>query len=227
MRIILINPNTSVETTKRMVEIARTTAGDAAHIKGLTASSGANLITDVAALSKAAEAVAEMIDQLTANEPDGVLISAFGDPGLEAVRAVCSCPVAGIAEASMIEAARGGRRFGVATTTPALVDSIRKRVASYGFSPQFTGTRTTAGDPVNLMGRADDLVSELAQAVRETVELDGAEAVIIGGGPLGDAAGELSRMLDVPVIEPIPAGVRLLLGLGRRAHQSDGAGALT
>lgn len=47
------------------------------------------------------------------------------------------------------------------------------------------------------MGRADDLVSELAQAVRETVELDGAEAVIIGGGPLGGAAGELSRMLVI------------------------------
>lgn len=41
MRIALINPNTSVETTKRMVEIARRTAGDAAHIEGLTASSGA------------------------------------------------------------------------------------------------------------------------------------------------------------------------------------------
>lgn len=84
------------------------------------------------ALSKAAEAVAELIDQLTANEPDGVLISAFGDPGLDAMRPVCSCPVARIAEASMTEAARDGRRFGVATTTPALVDSIRKRAASYG-----------------------------------------------------------------------------------------------
>jgi allantoin racemase len=211
MRIVLINPNTSRETTERMVGIARRAAGDEADIEGLTVDSGADLITDEAALSNAAEAVAEVIGRLTEVEPDGVLISAFGDPGLDAVRAACSCPVAGIAEASMIEAGRGGRRFGVATTTPALVDSIRKRAESYGFGGQFTSVRTTPGDPAALMGRADDLLAALAQAVREAVELDGAEAVIIGGGPLGGVACDLSRMLDVPVIEPIPAGVRVLL----------------
>jgi len=226
MRIVLINPNTSRETTERMVEIARHTAGGKAEIEGLTVRSGADLITDEAALSKAAEAVAEIIGRFADDEPDGVLISAFGDPGLDAVREACSCPVVGIAEASMFEAGRGGRRFGVATTTPSLVDAIRKRAESYGFGGQFTSVRTTPGDPAALMGRADDLVAALAQAVREAVELDGAEAVIIGGGPLGDAAGDLSRRLDVPVIEPIPAGIRLLLEhhYGRRQEALAGGG---
>lgn len=211
MRIVLVNPNTSQATTDRMVEIARRTAGAGAEIKGLTVGSGADLITDEAALATAGEAVAAMIGALTSGEPDGVLISAFGDPGLEAVRSACSCPVVGIAEASMIEAGRGGRRFAVATTTPDLVDLIHKRAELYGFGAQFTSVRTTPGDPAALMSRTDDLVSALAEAVREAVELDGAEAVIIGGGPLGGAACDLSRMLDVPVIEPIPAGIRVLL----------------
>lgn len=211
MRIVLVNPNTSKETTDRMVEIARRTAGTRAEIEGLTVSSGADLITDEAALTIAGEAVAAMIGELISEEPDGVLISAFGDPGLEAVRSACSCPVVGIAEASMIEAGQGGRRFAVATTTPELVNSIHKRAEAYGFAEQFTSVRTTPGNPTALMSRADDLVSALAQAVREAVELDGAEAVIIGGGPLGGAACDLSRLLDVPVIEPIPAGIRVLL----------------
>ncbi|MER9418319.1 aspartate/glutamate racemase family protein [Mesorhizobium sp. M0306] len=45
-----------------------------------------------------------------------------------------SCiPVAGIAEAGIIEAASDGRRFSVVTTTPGLILAIHERVAKYGY----------------------------------------------------------------------------------------------
>lgn len=51
----------------------------------------------------------------------------------------------------------------------------------------------------------------LAEAVEACVADDGAEAVIIGGGPLGEAAEALQGSFAVPVIGPIPAACRVLV----------------
>ena len=53
------------------------------------------------------------------------------------------------------------------------------------------------------------LVEALAEACAEAIETMGAEALVIGGGPLGQAAQSLNLRFSVPVIAPIPAAVRL------------------
>jgi hypothetical protein len=55
------------------------------------------------------------------------------------------------------------------------------------------------------------MTEALRQAVAACIELDKAEAVIIGGGPLGNAAIALTPMFSIPVIAPIPAAVRRIL----------------
>ncbi|MET9953344.1 aspartate/glutamate racemase family protein [Streptomyces sp. NPDC006339] len=122
-------------------------------------------------------------------------------------------PVVGIGEAALAEAAAGGRRFGIATTTPRLAGSIVAHVARLGLADRFTGTRFTPGSPGDLASRPDVLLAALEEAVRACVVRDGAEAVVIGGGPLGDAATALQDRLDLPVIAPVPAACRQLLRL--------------
>ena len=114
----------------------------------------------------------------------------------------------GIGEAALVEAAAGGRRFAVVTTTPGLADAIGARVASLGLGGRFTGTRLTCGDPLALMRNAGVLEEALALAVEAAVERDGAEAVVIGGGPLAVAARALRRRFSVEIVEPLPAAVR-------------------
>jgi Asp/Glu/hydantoin racemase len=145
--------------------------------------------------------------------PDGeqiaaLVVSAFGDPGIEQLRAEAAVPVVGIAEAAMAEAAAGGRRFGIATTTPGLVRAITARVDRLGHSAQYTGIRLTAGDPHELAAAPELMRERLAEAVEACITDDGAQAVIIGGGPLGEAAEALRGRFPVPVIGPIPAACR-------------------
>jgi allantoin racemase len=101
MRLLLINPNTTAATTAAMVEIARQEAAGGTVIDGLTAPSGAPLITDEAALEEAGRAAVSLGPAILADGPNGVIVSAFGDPGLHALRAVLPMPVTGIAEAGM------------------------------------------------------------------------------------------------------------------------------
>jgi Asp/Glu/hydantoin racemase len=208
-RLILVNPNTTAATTAAMVEIARAEAGPRAEIVGMTAPVGVGLITEPAALAEAADAVTGMADSL--READAVIVAAFGDPGLPMLRAVLPCPVTGIAEAGMAEAAQGGRRFAVVTTTPLLVESIAGLAAAYGHGG-FMGTYLTPGPPGPLMADPDLLAAALLDACTRAVREGGAEAVVIGGGPLAVAAQRLAGQVAVPLIEPVPAAVRLSLG---------------
>lgn len=208
MKLALVNPNISAAITDTMVGIAAEAAGAYVRILGHTAGFGAPLITEPSELAVAGEAVAALAPAL--RDSDAVIVAAFGDPGLDALRDVLAIPVTGIAEAGMAEAARSGRRFAVVTTTPRLRDRIAETASRYGHR-RFAGTWTTPGDPAALTADAAALEAALAAAIAEAVADGGAEAVVIGGGPLAVAARALAASAPVPLIEPIPAAVRCSL----------------
>lgn len=216
--ITLINPNTSQATTVMMTEIARKYLPKKFSVEGVTAMRGVSMILNGEELAAAAGGVVEM-GLAAAESSDGLIVSAFGDPGLERLKALSGLPVVGICEASMHEASAGGRRFGIATVTPDLVASFAAKAETLGLAHLFTGTRLTSGDPLVLASDPARLHAALEIAVRECFERDGAEAVIIGGGPLGQAADDLQQALSSPVIAPIRSAVELLLS--RIAHPPE------
>lgn len=207
--ILLINPNSSSATTAMMVKIAASEAPAGYRVTGTTAAGGPAMIVNEDELNTAAAEVLKAW-RAAGGRWDGVIISAFGDPGIERVRRDAGVPVVGIAEASMLAASEGRRRFGIATVTPELVSPINARADALGLRSFYTGIRLTQGDPRELSADPHALEEALARAVQRCIEDDGAEAVIVGGGPLGQAALALASRFDVPVIAPISAAMRLL-----------------
>jgi Asp/Glu/hydantoin racemase len=218
VRVLLINPNTNEATTATMAEIARA-ADSGARVDGATARSGAPLLVDEALLAQGAQAVVDLARATDFAAYDCGIVAAFGDPGLEAARAVCPVPLVGIAEAGMAEAAAGGRRFAVVTTTPLLVGAIERRAAVYGHTAVFGGVRLAEGEIHALMADPPALEAALARACERAIAEDGARAIVIGGGPLAVAARALATRFVVPVIEPIPAAMRRLRAM-RAAYPS-------
>ncbi|MFD3405633.1 aspartate/glutamate racemase family protein [Kribbella sp. NPDC058693] len=139
-----------------------------------------------------------------------VIVAAIGDPGRELLDGVLDVPVVGIGQASILAAARGGRRFGMATSTPLLADSLVDLVAQYGHSDTFIGVRLTSSDPLVLAADPERQFLELADAVRACVA-DGAESVIIAGGPLAATARRLAELDLAPIIEPLPSAAALVI----------------
>lgn len=212
-KILVINPNTSTDTTSMMVDIARGESPEGVNVHGVTAQRGPLMIVNQGELDASALEVLAVWRAAESANWSGVIVSAFGDPGVGLVRGATALPVVGICESSMLEAAEGGRRFGVATVTPDLADAIHGKAEELGLAALFTGIRLTAGEPRALTSDAKALENALAEAVRLSIEEDGAEAVIIGGGPLGQAAIQLSARFDVPIIAPISSAVHRLLVL--------------
>ncbi|MFF7779780.1 aspartate/glutamate racemase family protein [Streptomyces tanashiensis] len=307
---VLINPNSSTATTAMMTAIARRTLGPALPVRGVTVARGPRMLTDPEALRAAApEVLAAGLRAMAGGDCAALLVAAFGDPGLTALRTATAgagargasgvygasgasgapgipasgipasgfpapgfpasgfptpgfpapgipasgiptpgipasgiptpgiptsgfptpgiptpgipasgIPVVGIGEAALLEAAAGGTPFGIATTTPLLADAIHARVNALGLADRYTGLRLTAGAPERLSADPELLLDRLERAVRACAERDGARAVVIGGGPLGEAAEELHARCAVRVIAPIPAACRAITHLltGRR-----------
>jgi Asp/Glu/hydantoin racemase len=191
--------------------IAREAAPSGVLFEAMTAPYGSPLTTNAAALTVAADAVASLAGAILSNVPAGVIISAFGDPGLLRMRALSPCPVTGIAEAAMLEAAAGERSFAVVTTTPDLAASIEATAIAYGHTKTFCGVALTTGDVHEVMSDPRRLTEALAEACTDAIRNLRAKALVIGGGPLAQAAKDLAQRFPVPLIAPIPAAVRLAL----------------
>ena len=80
--------------------------------------------------------------------------------------------------------------------------------------------RLTEGEVVQLMGEPQRLAEGLAQACEAAIAHDGAEAIIIGGGPLASHAAVLKHMFSVPIIEPVPAAIRLAVARAKASVES-------
>jgi Asp/Glu/hydantoin racemase len=120
-----------------------------------------------------------------------------------------------------------GRRFGVVSFTAALkpmfVDCLEhaglaNRCAGFRMGPAF------AGDPGRVAEERRDMILELC---RTSIEQDGAEVVILAGGPLAGLAPALAADVPAPLVDGTVAGVRMaaaLAGLApmRRAHRTRG-----
>lgn len=224
MRLVLVNPNTTVSVTDDMLALARAEADPGVDIVGLTAAEGAATIIDEAMLARAAEIVASMAPAIEARSPRGVVVAAFGNPGAARLRTALRAPVVGIGEAAMREAARDGRRFAVVTTTPGLVRAIEADAARLGLAGQFAGVTLTEGDALTVMADPDRMTEALAEACARAVAA-GAQALVIGGGPLARSAAAIRARFDEPVVEPVAAAVRRICAKRERAGSvhSDGS----
>ena len=208
-RIALLNPNTSERSTERMLLSACSAAPAGVHMEGRTMLSGQDLIADNAALQQATQAVLEHAPVLVAEGFDALIVAGFGDPGVTELRQRLALPVTGLGEAGIAEAAAGGLRYAIVTVTPGLHDSLVAAAHAAAPPGQFAGVRYTRGDPDELMRDPDQLQRALLQACRDAVEQDGAQAIVIGGGPLAHAAQDIAAQLRLRVVDPVSAAVRL------------------
>jgi Asp/Glu/hydantoin racemase len=205
----VINPNTDVTATAFMARIVADTVGGALEVEGRTVAAGPVLVTSEDELARAAGEVAREGERAAADGACGILVSGFGDPGLGELRRRLSIPVTGIAEAAMAAAASGNRRFAVVTTTPSLERSIAATAVRYGHGHLLAAVRVTPGRPTTVMADAQRLADALLAQCRRTIEDDGVEAIVIGGGPLALAAHAIRNQVAVPLVEPVRAGALL------------------
>ena len=194
--VLIINPNGSKQTTQDMVGI---TSRYLPNVMGWTNRKGPKMIVDQEQLFEAANQITEAVFP----DASALIVAAFGDPGAKRLARRMDVPVIGIAAAAAREASLSGVSFAVVTTTPKLAPSINKQMRAEG-GYAYLGCYTTEDDPLVLASNSDALDYALITSC-ETAKRAGAKRVIIGGGPLSQAAIRISSQVKVPLIQPLVA----------------------
>ena len=219
MKLLLINPNISEDVTAIMAAEARRSASAGTEIVTATARFGALYIENRAEAAIASHAVLDALAEHAAGV-DAAIVSAFGDPGLAAARELFDVPVVGIAESAFLMAWPLGRRYAIVAMTRRLGTWFRECAIEHGLDGRLVSVRAL-DVPVADIARAkeqlrDRLVAECLAAVDE----DGAEVVILGGGPIAGLAREAAAQIPVPALDGVSCAIRLaeaLVGLAPRA----------
>lgn len=211
---LLVNPNTNEDTTSLMAGIAeRELAAAGLRVLAVTVGSGPRMLLDPESLAEAAEQVRRTVHEVLASEQGShvaaVIVGAFGDPGRTELASELDIPVIGIGQASILAAAADGRPFGMATTTPRLLDSLRRLAHEHADPELFRGVEFSTAGPLALAADAEAQFTQLQAAALKSWAA-GARAVIIAGGPLGTTAQRLASGGAVEVIEPIPSACALV-----------------
>lgn len=207
MRLLLLNPNTSVSMTDRMTSTAEAARAPDTVIIPMTATRGVPYIATRAEAQIGGAIALEMLAEQHMSI-DAAIIAAFGDPGLFGARELFDVPVVGLAEAAMLTACMVGRRFAIVTFASALGPWYEECVAMHGLGERCAGILcldtpfTSANDVAE---HNEDLLVELAnRAVRER----DADVVILAGAPLTGLAGKVAHRIPVPVIDQVAAAVK-------------------
>ena len=218
MRLLLVNPNISDDVTALMAAEARRSASPGTEIVAATAPFGALYVENRVEAAIASHAILDVLAEHGAGA-DAAVISAFGDPGLAAARELVDIPVVGVSEAAFLIAWTLGRRYAIVAMTQRLGTWYRECAIEHGLDGRLVTVRAL-DVPIPDITRAkaqlrDRLVAECLAAVDE----DGAEVVILGGGPLAGLAREAAAEIPVPALDGVSCGVRLaeaLVGLAPR-----------
>lgn len=206
MRILLINPNTSVSMTDLMVDTAQSVLAPDVTLMGMTATRGMPYIASRAEALVAGALTLEMIAEHHA-DADAVVIAAFGDPGLVAARELFDLPITGMAEAAILTACMLGQRFSILTFSRTLTAWYEDAVALSGLEARCASIRVPDVPFHSVATVQNELEDALVELAEQVVREDQADVVILGGAPLTGLAGRIGERVSVPLVDPLSAAV--------------------
>ncbi|MCB9420011.1 MAG: aspartate/glutamate racemase family protein [Ardenticatenaceae bacterium] len=214
MRILLINPNTSEEFTRRVQAIADQYAFPGTTAVAMNPTTGPHSIEGIYDELLSAPGTLELaISHM--DEFDAFVIACYSDhPTIYALREITDKPVLGIAEASMYVACMLGYNFSVVTTNeewePLLWDAVRH----YGLTERCASVRSTRMPVLALEAASEEETSELIlKTAQQAITEDDAEVICLGCAGMSGMDKALQDKLGIPVLDGVVCALKLLEGL--------------
>ena len=217
MKIRVINPNTTHQMTEKIGMAARRVAASSTHIIATNPASGPSSIESHFDEAISALGVLEEIRLGESEQTDAYIIACFGDPALLAARELTSAPVIGIAEAAFHAASFISTKFSIVTTLPRTCIIAEHLLDRYGFKQHCTRVRAADIPVLTLETDPEKSFELIVQECLRARNEDGIGAIVLGCGGMAHLTDEISKRVQLPIIEGVSAAVKLseaLVGLG-------------
>ena len=206
MRLLIINPNISHSVTDLIEAEARRTASPDTQIIMGTAQSGVAYIETRFEALLGGHAAAIIAGEQLGNY-DALLVAAFGDPGLLALKEALVVPVVGMTEAALMTAAQLGQRISIIAISQRITSWYRECVDQNGMLGRLASIRHLDRPLRDAGSVQQDHSARLLELSHLAVKEDGADVLILAGAPLAGLARGLAGQLPVPVVDGVSCGV--------------------
>src|SRR6267154_1853897 len=214
MRILVVNPNTTVAMTETIGRAARAVAAPGTEIIAVNPPDGP---VSIEGYYDEAFSVPGLLAEIAKGEAAGVsahVIACFDDTGLEAARSLASAPVIGIGEAAFHLASMLGHRFSVVTTLSRSIAAIETNLMKYGLAGRCAKVRACEVPVLALDDPASNASALISAEIERSKREDGAEAIVLGCAGMADLAARLSEKHSLPVIDGVASAVKLAEAFG-------------
>jgi len=223
MRILIVNPNTTASMTDKVAVAAKAAVASGTEILAATSRHGP---VSIEGYYDEALSLAGMLQEIrTRDDFDAVVIACFDDTGLDAARCLTDRPVIGIGEAGYQTAALLSNRFSVVTTLSRSVPALEHNILRYGLERHCASVRACDVPVLELERNASDALQKIEAEIVKAIELDRAEAIVLGCAGMTDLADKLSRKYDLPVLDGVACAAAMceaMARLGLRTSRKGG-----
>ncbi|MDL2210129.1 aspartate/glutamate racemase family protein [Desulfovibrio sp. OttesenSCG-928-O18] len=207
MRILVINPNISESVTELIAAESRRAASAGTELSFATAPFGVAYIeTRFEALMGGYAAACVAAER--AGQYDGLVIAAFGDPGLMGIKELLPVPVVGMTEAALASACLLGQRFSIIAISSRIKAWYGECVERSHLSTRLASIRSLEKPLRDIGAVQEDHTETLKELAVKAVEEDGADVIILAGAPLAGLARAVKDDLPVPVVDGVSSAVR-------------------
>lgn len=205
---LVLNPNTSPEMTAEIKETAMRVFQDPWKPEVLAAPAGPESLESWTDYHLASVCVLPLVEKYQ-EKVDGIVLACFGDPGLYLLKEYCDVPVIGIAEASMSLAILLGAKFGILAGMRRAVELMDSMVRTYGLEARYAGTESLEMRVLEFESEREKTLDRLESTSLKLRER-GAEVLLLGCAGLTGYVEKLGKKVEMPVIDPVEAGCRVL-----------------
>lgn len=205
MKLLVLNPNTSDPMTHELKQTLGLFDGTEIRLDVDHVDFGVDSLESFYEYQLASFACIRYL-QNTSNQYDGILLACYGDPGIYAMKEQLAIPVIGIAEASIATALLVGRTFGLLVATEKSVRMMEALLNDYMLQ-----ARCVKIEPINIQVAEIEKDKEKSfNALKQKAQFlidAGAEVVILGCAGMTGFKDQLSKELNVIIIDPVLNGV--------------------
>ncbi len=225
-RILVINPNSSVEVTRGIdaaLDDLRFDGGPA--IECLTLAEGPPGVETQRHVDQVVVPLCRLVESQD-NRASAFVVACFSDPGLHACRETTAKPVFGIAESGMLTALALGDRVGVISILAAALPRHRRMYRALGIDRRIAGD-LAVGLGVTELADEDVTQKRMIRVGRRLRDDKGAGVIVMGCAGMARYRDLLEDDLGLPVVDPTQAAVGMAItavSLGYRTPPSGAPG---
>ena len=221
MKIMIINPNSSLEMTAHLDRVLNKIKGEHTELTVTCPPNGPLAIESSYDEAMCAPGVLELVKKANEEKYDAVILACFSDPALEQAREISDILVTGIEEISLHVAAMLGSKFTVLTMTDKRVPSKEAHVRRFKLEGSLASVRPLGMSVAEIEADEKRACAQILKVAKEAAEKDGAEVIVLGCAGFAGMSEKMSAELGVPVLDGVVSALIIATGLVKAGYTTS------